>query len=505
MKHTSSFDPARRRGVAPWLCLLSVSALVAWSGCATSNAPTSGAGAGSGTTGAGGSEDCAEGQARCGASCVDLQSDDEHCGSCEKSCEPEQGCVAGQCSLICGGGATRCGDACVDLQIDSSHCGSCTTICASEQVCAKGLCDLACEGGSTRCGESCVDLLVDPKHCGGCAGVCGAKEICNNGVCVFNCPEGLDECNGGCVDTANNNLHCGACGVACGAGQACAGGVCKASCQAGLSDCGAGCTNLDFDPANCGMCGFACQAGEACLGATCALLTPAATSCQAIVQNGAAMGDGLYNLDPDGPGGAAAFQAFCDMSTAGGGWTRCLDFTNTAAQDENGNTWLDRCVDWSMAAWTGSELMVRLEDESGVLLYTATGTRPSTWTHDKVTSSADAINQYDVSKHDDLVFLSNGDKLMIAGKTAANGGCWGSIGNGYGLAIYPPAPNSFQNLKILVLPYRNQVTDNQKRAFGAQGQSWFQDNEISASLAGFDTCAAGILPAQKGHFEMYVR
>ena len=140
-----------------------------------------------------------------------------------------------------------------------------------------------------------------------------------------------------------------------------------------------------------------------------------------------------------------------------------------------------------MAAWTGNELMVKLKDANGVLLYTATGTRPSAWTHDKVTSSADAINQYDVSKHDNLVFLSSGDKLMIAGKSAANGGCWGSIGNGYGLAIYPQAPNTFQNLKILVLPYRNQVTDNQKRAFGAQGQSWFPDNEISASLAaGFD-------------------
>jgi hypothetical protein len=32
-------------------------------------------------------------------------------------------------------------------------------------------------------------------------------------------------------------------------------------------------------------------------------------------------GDGVYVIDPDGPGGMAPFSVQCDMTTAGGGWT----------------------------------------------------------------------------------------------------------------------------------------------------------------------------------------
>jgi LruC domain-containing protein len=43
------------------------------------------------------------------------------------------------------------------------------------------------------------------------------------------------------------------------------------------------------------------------------------SSCLAILQAGAAQGDGVYMLDPCGTGIARPF--YCDMSTAGGGWT----------------------------------------------------------------------------------------------------------------------------------------------------------------------------------------
>ncbi|MDB4927985.1 MAG: Tryptophan synthase alpha chain, partial [Myxococcaceae bacterium] len=101
----------------------------------------------------------------------------------------------------------------------------------------------------------------------------------------------------------------------------CAAGACGVACGAGFADCDAnpanGCeASTQTSALHCGACGAACASGV-CGGGRCGSFA----TCQTIRETLPAAASGVYSIDPDGAGGVAAFDAYCDMTTDGGGWT----------------------------------------------------------------------------------------------------------------------------------------------------------------------------------------
>nr|MBK7069260.1 hypothetical protein [Deltaproteobacteria bacterium] len=156
-------------------------------------------------------------------------------------------------------------------------------------------------------------------------GVRGANATATRalGRCGLDCATGFADCDAnranGCeVDTRASAEHCGACGRSCRAAptrRRPARRGCGGVRTAGFADCDAnpanGCEASTLTSAeHCGGCGMACASGV-CAAGRCGSLT----TCSTIHETLPAAPSGVFTIDPDGPGGAAAFDVYCDMTT----------------------------------------------------------------------------------------------------------------------------------------------------------------------------------------------
>lgn len=137
----------------------------------------------------------------CDDACIDTQTDPANCGTCGRWCDSSAECVAGECVVTCSdscnsdseicvdgtcecrSGYMRCEDECVDISTDDDHCGMCGRECDDDAfLCLDGECASDC-GTLAMCDEACVDFTSDPLNCGACERECHPSQVCVAGEC----------------------------------------------------------------------------------------------------------------------------------------------------------------------------------------------------------------------------------------------------------------------------------------------------------------------------------
>jgi hypothetical protein len=255
---------------------------------------------------------CSEPRSACGVDCVDLSTDDRHCGRCENACGSAAVCSQGTCVAPCAVDQARCLGQCVSLATDNANCGQCGERCADGLVCSGGTCRVECvaplgtcppdgadAGPDAGAGDAappgpryCADFTSDERNCGGCSVRCAPGQECVQGQCNTSCVIGQTECSGTCRDLATDGAHCGRCENACAAGEVCSGGTCQPSCGLPYVRCTDRCANVAIDPENCGDCGRRCEprnvTGPTCVAGRCgyARCSPDHADCDGIPENG---------------------------------------------------------------------------------------------------------------------------------------------------------------------------------------------------------------------------
>jgi hypothetical protein len=129
------------------------------------------------------------------------------CRRLGRECRRDSQCCSRNCvrrgdDKVCGcpEGKSRCNERCVNLDRNENHCGSCGHHCEEGQECEGGM----CQGGEPICNPPCPD-----RH--ECVQAEGGPQTFCQPICTPSCP---NDC--GCVDLADGTgMGCINCGVGC--------------------------------------------------------------------------------------------------------------------------------------------------------------------------------------------------------------------------------------------------------------------------------------------------
>jgi hypothetical protein len=238
----------------------------------------------------------------------------------------------------CGGDACplcRLGQSCnVDGDCVSSYCAPfhiCTTIECFDGY--KNGDETGVDCGGSRCpacpnGEGCrvnSDCIT---------GYCNPSNICVIPECfdaVKNGSETGVDCGGPVCQRCFN-------GEGCRVNGDCLSNYCTPAQLCQMADCSNGIQDGNESDIDCGGGCRPCQVGQGCRAATDCITGSCSggtcvieDSCRSIKGRNAFVTSGVYQIDPDGSGGAAPpFSVHCDMDIDGGGWTLITSLSRSA-------------------------------------------------------------------------------------------------------------------------------------------------------------------------------
>ena len=163
---------------------------------------------------------------------------------------------------------------------------------------------------------------------------------------------------------------------------------------------------------------------------------------------------------------------------------------------------------YTMASWSGAEVMTALYNTSGTLVYSGFGTRNVSWTTSQLTSvNANTLQYQRVAQHSRPITLNNGHILSISGYDASNQGWGGSWGNGYGVVVSRTSCYAC-NVVMSAMSFKNSSIDSRKcnnRSFLGFTASHEVMYSASGSITTSSNATLNSTDAFIGRFRFFVR